>query len=128
MQHDPHHGADAPALAAPDLAHHAVVDLAPLGAAAAPAAGLTVPHQDEARELGSGAGFSGHGTADPRDCAEANADRKHFVTLAEPAARAGYMLHELACGGFLLCRWGMAKELPDLRAVAAMLGRIGAPV
>ncbi len=119
-----HHGADAPGLAAPELAHHPVVDLEPLGAAAAPPAGLTLPDQDEARELGSGAGFSGQGAAGTRDCAQLEADRKHFATLAAHAAMAGCTLHEVACGGFLLCRWGMAKELPDLRAVAALLGRM----
>ena len=101
--------------------------LAALGAAAAAPAVLTLAEQDEARELGSGAGFSGQGTADTRDCAQADADRKYFTTLAARAAMTGCTLHELACGGFLLCRWGMAKELPDLRAVAAMLGRMGAP-
>ena len=115
-----------PGLAAPKLAHHPAVDLAPLGAAVAPPTGLTAPHQDEARELGSsGAGFNGEGKADTRDCAQADGERKHFATLAARAAMTGCTLHEMACGGLLLCRWGMAKELPDLRAVAAMLGRMG---
>jgi len=118
-----------PGLAAPELVHHPVVDLAPLGAAAASPAGVTASHQDEARELGSsGAGFSGQGKADTLDCAQADADRKPFAKLAARAALAGSTLHALSGGGFLLCRWGMAKELPDLRAVAALLSRMGVRV
>ena len=114
--------------AAVQAGNAASTGLAALGAAAAAPAVLTLAEQDEARELGSGAGFSGQGTANNRDCAQADADRKYFATLAARAAMTGCTLHVLACGGFLLCRWGMAKELPDLRAVAAMLGRMGAPV
>ena len=118
-----------PGLAAPKLAHHPVVDLAPMGAAAASASGLTAPHQEEARELGSsGAGFSGEGKSDTSDCAQADADRKPFAKLAAHAAMAGCTLHELSGGGFLLCRWGLAKELPDLRAVAALLSLMGVRV
>ena len=122
---DAHHQGTVPSLAAPALAHHPVVDLAPLGTAAAPPAGLTQPHKDEAPTVASGRGFKGQNKADTQDCAQADADRKHFDTLAAQAALAGCTLHELAGGGFLLCRWGMAKELPGLRAVAAMLDRMG---
>jgi len=118
-----------PGLAAPELAHQPVVDLAPLGAAAASNAGVTAPHQDEARELvSSGAGFRGQNEIDSRDCAQTDAERKPFAQLAAHAALAGYTLHEIASGEFLLCRWGMAKELPDLHAVAALLGRMGVSV
>ena len=37
----------------------------------------------------------------------------------------GFNLHELECGGYLVARWGMARELPCLRAVGNMLRRIG---
>jgi hypothetical protein len=45
--------------------------------------------------------------------------------MTAQAARCGCTLHELASGGYLLCRWGMARELPCLRAVGNMLRRIG---
>ena len=45
MQHAHHHGADAPGLATPELAHQPAVDLAPLGAIAAPSSGLTSPER-----------------------------------------------------------------------------------
>jgi hypothetical protein len=122
---DAHHHGNLPGLAARELAHPPVVDLAPLGTAAASPAGLKAPHQNETRELGSsGAGFNGEDKANTLDCAQTDAGRKPFAKLAAHAALAGCTLHELASGGFLLYRWGMAKELPDLRAVAALLAQI----
>jgi len=44
--------------------------------------------------------------------------------LAALAARNGIALHELA-SGYLLCRWGRCRELPDLRAVALLLRQMG---
>lgn len=59
------------------------------------------------------------------DSAAAYADRKALATLAARAAGAGCTLTELSDGGFLLCRWGLSRALPDARAVAQMLGRMG---
>ena len=50
---------------------------------------------------------------------------KSLAALQAEAALAGCGLYPLACGGWLLTRWGMAKECPDLRAVAALLARMG---
>ena len=50
---------------------------------------------------------------------------KALATMTAQAARCGCALQELASGGYLLCRWGMARELPCLRAVGNMLRRIG---
>lgn len=58
-------------------------------------------------------------------CAAFDAARKEFATLRAEAARAGCTLHALADDGYLLCRWGMAKELPCLRSVGDVLRRIG---
>ena len=121
---DAHHIGNLPGLAAPKLAHHPVVDLAPLGAAAAPTAGLK-PTSDNAPWQ---ARVEGKEKTDNGDCAQTDAGRKPFAKLAAHAALAGCTLHELASGGFLLCRWGLAKELPDLRAVAALLSRMGVRV
>jgi hypothetical protein len=51
---------------------------------------------------------------------------KNIATLKAKAALAGCSLHELSGGGFLLCRWGLSRELPDLRAVNALMEQIGA--
>ena len=55
---------------------------------------------------------------------QADADRKRFATAAALAAQAGCTLHELSSGGYLLGRWSMCKELPDLNAVHQLLRRI----
>lgn len=51
--------------------------------------------------------------------------RKALAVLRAHAALCGCGLHELSSGGYLLTRWGLAKELPDLRAVGDLLRRIG---
>lgn len=51
-------------------------------------------------------------------------ENKAERTMQATAAMAGCTLHRLASGGYLLARWGQARELPDLRAVAAMLARM----
>ena len=54
-----------------------------------------------------------------------DAERKAFATMQAQAARAGCGLHELASGAFLLTRWGLSRELPDMRAVAGLLAQMG---
>ena len=44
--------------------------------------------------------------------------------MAARAARAGCGLYKLSDGDFLLCKYGMAQSLPDLRSVGALLDRI----
>jgi len=85
--------------------------------------GPVTPRSDNARLQ---PGVEGdQGTADGPDCAALDDDRKAVITMMAHAAQAGCTLHELASGGYLLCRWGMAKELPCLRAVGDLLRRIG---
>lgn len=50
---------------------------------------------------------------------------KALATMKARAALCGCTLHELSGGGYLLCRWGMSRELPCLRAVGDLLRRIG---
>lgn len=75
--------------------------------------------------------FKGQEQDDSRDSQasgygmQADAERKAVATMSAHAARAGCTLHELAGGGFLLCRWHLARELPDLRAVASLLRQMG---
>lgn len=54
------------------------------------------------------------------------ADDKRQAHLAAVAALAGCELHRLASGGWLLTRWGLARALPDLAAVGALLRQMGA--
>lgn len=64
-------------------------------------------------------------SADTRDCANEGAERKAFAMMTARAALCGCTLHELSGGGHLLCRWGISRELPCLRAVGELLRRIG---
>ena len=121
-------------LAAPELAG-AAAGLAPIGAPGAAAAGLTAAHKDEARELGSGAGFREQGRADGTDCpgtlpAEQD-DDKRFATLRARLALRGWALTRTSAADgpavFFATRWNMPRELASLDAVAAFADRVGAP-
>lgn len=57
---------------------------------------------------------------------QADDDCKLRADLAAAAALAGFELHPLSSGGWLLCRAGAARALPDLAAVAALLRQLGA--
>lgn len=129
MHHHPHHGALAPGLAAPELASLVPPSgMAALGIAAAAHPGLIEPINDEAPRLAGAEGFRDQSNTDNTHCAGPTAADQpigRFFALAAHAAIAGYGLHELAGGGYLLCKWGMARELPDLRAVVALMRQIG---
>lgn len=51
-----------------------------------------------------------------------------FATLAALAARNGITLIALADGGYLLCKWGLSRALPDLCVVASLLRHMGMSV
>ncbi len=53
------------------------------------------------------------------------ADDSKVATMTKRAALGGVQLHRLATGGFLLTRWNLSTELPDLASVAALLDRMG---
>ena len=125
---DAHHIGHGPGLAAPELAHHPVVDLAPLGAAGAAPAGLSPPQKDESPELGGGGAIEEQCKTDEADCADAAAQRKRFNTLRASLALAGWALTRTdpADGpvAFFVGRWGMERRLCDLAAVAAFTDRV----
>lgn len=52
-------------------------------------------------------------------------DGKRLATLRAKAALHGIVIHQLADGGFLVCRWGMAKDVPDLDALSRFLHTMG---
>lgn len=119
------HGADAPGLAAPELAHHHPVDLAPLGAAAANAVVTrTSGKAPDAANVGGPVQ-----TETQRLIFEQRAgDDKRFATLRAHLALKGYSLHRTAADDgpvcFYVTRWGMARELRDLAAVARFLDQV----
>jgi hypothetical protein len=119
---DAHHHGDMPGLAAPELAHHDVVDLPPLGAAAALA--VVTPTSDNAH-LAVGE-VEGQGTADTPIFEQLADDGKRFATLQALLALAGgFTLLELADGSYLVTRWNYCRPLADLRAVAAFVRQVG---
>ena len=122
-----HHGADAPGLAAPELAHHPVVDLAPLGTAAAravvtatggkalDAANVEGPVQTETQCL----------------IFEQTTDGgKLFATLRALLAMKGHALHRTDRDDgqvrFYVTRWNLVRELQSIAAVRAFAEQVGA--
>lgn len=87
------------------------------------AAGADTPRNDEAR--GQAGQLENQKSGNRAYCAARDAVGKAIPTMKAQTARAGRSLHELACGGFLLCRWGMSKELRGPCAVGDLLRRIG---
>jgi hypothetical protein len=118
------HEAPGAGLDAPDAHHNrGVSGLDALGTP--PATPPVAAPNDDAPGLQAEGVRSENQMSEHPDSAAAYADRKALATLAARAKVAGCTLTELSDGGFLLCRWGWAKALPDARAVAAMLGRMG---
>ena len=52
-------------------------------------------------------------------------EMEHFVSLREKIAASGYSLSELSCGGYLIARWNLTRNAPDLRAVGRFLTAVG---
>lgn len=59
---------------------------------------------------------------------EPDAERKRLATLTAHAALAGFQLHALDNGSFLISRWQWCKSLPDLDAAERFLVQAGVPV
>ena len=127
MHHD-HHHAETAGLAAPHAA--AIVrtaDLAPLGTAGAAPVWLSPPQKGECPELAGGGTFREQGRENTPDCADITAECKRLATLRARLALAGWVLTADLAGTFTAARWGMARELRDLAAVAAFAAQVGAP-
>jgi hypothetical protein len=84
----------------------------------AEAPGPLTPTSDNAPWQGR---VEGNGTADSGDCA-----LKSSATLRAQGALIGCSIYELQDSGYLLPRWNMHRELPDLAAVADLLRLMGA--
>lgn len=56
---------------------------------------------------------------------DAACNGKTIATLSAGLALAGFGLHRLDSGGFLVCRWGMARHCPDGRTLAIFSHQVG---
>lgn len=85
------------------------------------------PGKDEApTTVAAARGSGGQATTDCKlNSASADAQQEAIERMKARAAECGCSLHEMAGGGFLLCRWGHCKEAPCLGSVGALLRRIG---
>jgi hypothetical protein len=52
-------------------------------------------------------------------------DAKTIATLKARAALLGHQVFDLAEGGYIVTRWGMARHCADLGQLAAFLEQIG---
>jgi hypothetical protein len=113
-------------MAAPELAYHRRIDLAPLGTAVADAVVATSGEKPlDAAKIGGPVRIETRYlvSEQPTDAS------KRFPTLRAHLALKGYCLHRTAAGDgpvyFYVTRWGMARELRDLEAVARFLKQVG---
>lgn len=86
---------------------------------------MSAPEKNEALTVAAVQGFGGQATDNTQEFASGDALQEAVTRMKARAAQCGCSLHEMAGGGFLLCRWGHCKEVPCLRAVGALLRRIG---
>jgi hypothetical protein len=55
----------------------------------------------------------------------AEACDKSIATLSARLTTAGFAVHRLDSGGFLVCRWGMSRHCPDARTLAGFAHQVG---
>lgn len=122
-----HHGAYAPGLVTPDLAHQVDAGLAPLGTPAAHA--LVTRTKEKAPDAANVEGPVQTET----QCLifEQPADYcKRFATLRAQLALKGHSLSRTHADDGPVCfhvnRWGMVRELRDIAAVRAFAQQVGA--
>ena len=115
-----------PGLAAPEVAHHDHVDLAPLGTVAAHA--VVTPTSERAPD----AAIVGGPVQTETQCLifeQPTDDGKRFTTLRAHIALKGYSLQRTAADDgpvcFYVTRLGMSRELRGLAAVAQFLDQVG---
>lgn len=66
-----------------------------------------------------------HITADDGKVHERDPRKLQADYAAHLALKGGFTLHELAAGGFLVCRWDRHHHCADLAGVRAFLARLG---
>jgi hypothetical protein len=72
-----------------------------------------------------GAGQSAKEPADTVIVGQTPADRKTVATLKAQFALRGHAVHEMAGGGFIICRWGLVRACRDLEALQAFARKMG---
>ena len=117
MDHAQHHGAAAPGPVAPER----LFDSAPERLVGHSRGGV----DPEARTPAGRPASQGQTSTNADIVVQHGDERKAFLTLRAQAALLGFELIELGASTYLLARWGMSREMTDLRTVAEMLRRIG---
>ena len=99
---------------------------------------MTAPQKDEVLAGGAAPGNddarwqAGTGTDNTNDNTETlidlDSERKAFATLAAKLALAGFTLHQLAHGGYMVSRWDRTFHSNDLAGVRGFAQRAGVAV
>lgn len=123
-----HYNAHRAGLVAPELAHHDVVDLAPLGAPGAAAAVVTSTSDNAHLAVGA---VEGQRTTGRLIFDQHADDCKRFATLRARLEPAGWgLIRTYNSDGapiYFATRWNMPRELACLSAVEAFADRVRAP-
>lgn len=92
-------------------------------------AGFAAPESGDAQAVGTGLGIKGQAEAESpnrTDDGATSQTSKALSTVRASLALKGYELRDLAGGGWLICRWNMAREARDMDAVEAFARQVGA--
>jgi hypothetical protein len=81
--------------------------------------------KNEALPAATGQGFSEQAQSVSHQHTSGDAAGKAFATMAARTALAGYSLHHLADGGYLVTRWDFSVRLPSMHAVGQLVEQIG---
>jgi hypothetical protein len=76
-------------------------------------------------ECPAGAGQIAEQSADAPIVPSCGDEHKQLAGVKAAFAMAGHTVHELSGGGFLVARWGLAKECPSLFALKHFARQIG---
>ncbi len=83
---------------------------------------MSGPTTGDAPTVASGRGVEEQSTADTRDCAQPDAQRKRIATLTARAALAGLVLEQLADGAWqVLNQFGQPATVQSLQAAEALV-------
>ena len=85
--------------------------------------GSVTPESDNARRQPGVIGEQE--SADSGDCANDGVNRKALASMTARAALCGCTLHELSGGGYLLCRWGLSRAVPNVNALSQVFAQMG---
>ncbi len=84
---------------------------------------MTAPQEAQSPLAG---GLSADNQTDTPIVADDESVDKIKWTLVAKFALVGFAVHELAEGGFLVCKWNLSRHCPDLPALMAFARQVGA--